>query len=144
VLGHIASKLLSVKHVITLSDDGHMSEGADMCREAGLTVSNLSEVEMVGDKGGLEPERLAEPSDTAVLMYTSGTTGNPKGVMLTHTNICAMVAGAISPTGALGSNYLGAGKSHLAYLPLAHIMELTVRVFSSPPSDTSHPPPDPL
>lgn len=128
VLGHIAPKLLSVKHVITLSDDGHMSEGADMCRAAGLTVSHLADVEESGVKGELEPERLAEPGDTAVLMYTSGTTGNPKGVMLTHTNVCAMVAGAISPTGALGSNYLGPSKSHLAYLPLAHIMELTVEI----------------
>jgi long-chain acyl-CoA synthetase len=54
-------------------------------------------------------------------MYTSGTTGDPKGVMLTHANIIATIAGAISsgldvrPTDV-----------HLSYLPLAHIFERVV------------------
>jgi len=128
VLGHIASKLISVKYVITLSDDGHASEGAEKCRAAGLTVAHLADLEASGVRGGLEPESLASSSDTAVLMYTSGTTGNPKGVMITHGNVCAMVAGTLSPTGPIGESYLGPGKSHLAYLPLAHIMELTVEI----------------
>jgi long-chain acyl-CoA synthetase len=59
--------------------------------------------------------------DPAALLYTSGTTGNPKGVLLTHHNIeyelaCAQDMGLI-PHGA----------RWVSYLPLAHIAE---RMFS--------------
>lgn len=42
--------------------------------------------------------------DVAVIMYTSGTTGVPKGVLLSHANIVALVAGTLSPTGTLKSD----------------------------------------
>uniref|UniRef100_A0A0K0D7X0 long-chain-fatty-acid--CoA ligase n=1 Tax=Angiostrongylus cantonensis TaxID=6313 RepID=A0A0K0D7X0_ANGCA len=38
-------------------------------------------------------ENKASPQDLAVIMYTSGTTGNPKGVMISHENIVAAVSG---------------------------------------------------
>ena len=44
--------------------------------------------------------RAAGPDDLATIMYTSGTTGNPKGVMLTHRNVMENVEGvlALEPT----------------------------------------------
>ena len=38
-------------------------------------------------------ESTAEPSDLALIMYTSGTTGQAKGVMLLHSNLVAAIAG---------------------------------------------------
>jgi long-subunit acyl-CoA synthetase (AMP-forming) len=61
------------------------------------------------------------PEDPVTLLYTSGTTGNPKGVLLTHHNVLYEVAAAVS-TGAVSP-----GVRWVSYLPLAHIAE---RMFS--------------
>jgi long-chain acyl-CoA synthetase len=55
--------------------------------------------------------------DLASIVYTSGTTGEPKGVMLTHANLLAQVTGVESalPT-------LRPGMVDLLFLPLAHVL----------------------
>jgi long-chain acyl-CoA synthetase len=58
------------------------------------------------------------PSDVATLCYTSGTTGTPKGAVLTHANLIADSAG----TSLLLSDW-SPGDRHISYLPLAHIYE---------------------
>lgn len=57
------------------------------------------------------------PDDLALLMYTSGTTGNPKGVMLTHRNLLYAVDTLISTLG------YSADDEIISYLPLSHIVE---------------------
>jgi long-chain acyl-CoA synthetase len=59
--------------------------------------------------------RATEPEDTAVILYTSGTTGKPKGAELTHSNLllnCAVVVPRLVP--------LGPDDVALATLPLFH------------------------
>ena len=63
------------------------------------------------------------PDDIAILMYTSGSTGNPKAVMLTHQNlvnatlsICGFAENAI--------DRISADDCYIGYLPLAHVLEL--------------------
>jgi long-chain acyl-CoA synthetase len=60
----------------------------------------------------------AQPGDLATLVYTSGTTGDPKGVMLTHRNIVSNVEGSR----AVFMDF-GPADVALSFLPLSHIFE---------------------
>lgn len=63
------------------------------------------------------------PSDTASLIYTSGTTGKPKGVMLTHKNICANFM-SIQKT-----NLCSPSDNFLSILPLYHSYSFMVTLL---------------
>jgi long-chain acyl-CoA synthetase len=74
------------------------------------------------------PEVLQGPQETiAALPYSSGTTGLPKGVMLSHYNLVANVYQIVGP----GAEPLTADDSMLNFLPLYHIYGLTVALTLS-------------
>ncbi|MDX1496926.1 MAG: AMP-binding protein, partial [Salinisphaeraceae bacterium] len=85
-------------------------------------------------------ERMAaaSPEDVAELVYTSGTTGNPKGVMITHRNItwsARSFMDQFEPTfraafdGQLPQE-AKTGFDLISYLPLCHVAEQAVTVFA--------------
>ncbi len=79
-----------------------------------LPPISYSELESVGVTG----------DDLATLLFTSGTTGQPRGVMLTHENL---VSNAIAVTEAVGSS---ADETRLCFLPLSHIYARTCDLYS--------------
>ncbi|ORY40645.1 acetyl-CoA synthetase-like protein, partial [Rhizoclosmatium globosum] len=85
-----------------------------------LRVLSLTELEALGEESPVEPEQI-DKEDLAMIMYTSGSSGPPKGVMLTNTNVIAAIAGGrdwIAP-------HLQETDVSLGFLPLAHILEFT-------------------
>jgi long-chain acyl-CoA synthetase len=66
---------------------------------------------------------LAKPDDLAIQVYTSGTTGPPKGAMLSHANILFQLGFPDFIA------RLGEGDEQLSFLPLCHIAERTLSVF---------------
>jgi long-chain acyl-CoA synthetase len=65
------------------------------------------------------PPAKVAPDDLASLIFTSGTTGTPKGVMLSHRNFASLVAKLV------GIFELGPGDGMLSVLPLHHTFEFT-------------------
>jgi long-chain acyl-CoA synthetase len=96
---------------------------------AGGGVLALADVEKKGQAAAAKHPRFKEdaltvrPDDLATLIYTSGTTGQPKGVMLSHGNICSNVNACVAVLRASEDD------SCLAWLPLSHILERMVEYY---------------
>jgi len=69
----------------------------------------------------------AQPDDVMTLVYTSGTTGPPKGAMLTNSNVSYAIEKIVLPESVRGGS-VGPDDVVLTYLPLCHVAE---RVFST-------------
>jgi long-chain acyl-CoA synthetase len=94
-------------------DDGFIRPWADL-RDAGRDADATRFDELV---------RAVEPSDLATLVYTSGTTGPPKGAMITHANVMATMRSLTSLLEIRPSDRF------LSFLPLSHITERSISNF---------------
>jgi acyl-CoA synthetase (AMP-forming)/AMP-acid ligase II len=75
----IRDRLTTVEHVLEVTPDGDPGDEYEAWLAASAPVHRQAEV---------------EPDDVALVMYSSGTTGRPKGVMLTHANLVAHTVNA--------------------------------------------------
>jgi len=88
-------------------------------KNRGIDIIKFDEVEKMGASKSL-PEVPPSPSDLCTICYTSGTTGNPKGVMLSHENVVAGVSAVILQ---LGDHKPTSSDTMISFLPLAHMLE---------------------
>ncbi|XP_058130221.1 long-chain-fatty-acid--CoA ligase 1 isoform X1 [Anopheles ziemanni] len=88
-------------------------------KNVGIDVHSFDEVEKMGAIND-HPELEPQPDDLCTVCYTSGTTGNPKGVMLTHANVLSGVTGVLLQ---LGTHRPRVGDVMVSFLPLAHMLE---------------------
>ena len=95
---HGAAELAGLRHVISVEEgDGDLALGS------------------LAGRGGEVPASGRRPADLATLMYTSGTTGKPKGAMLTHGNVLANAAMGAEVLPLVGGERVG------MMLPLFHV-----------------------
>jgi len=93
--------------------------------EDGVADSVVRNLDDILPDEGLHLERgMAEPDDVASIVYTSGTTGRPKGVMLSHKN---MLHNAYA---GMRSVPLYPHDRSLSFLPLSHTFERTIGYYS--------------
>ncbi len=107
-----------IKHIVLMDEDEDLF---NKLVSKGYSVDNYNSI----IKGELIPIQSPEPigTDLATICYTSGTSGNPKGVELTHENI---VSSVLSFT--YNEDYdlypnLSDDFTYISYLPLPHVLE---------------------
>ncbi|HLI34446.1 MAG TPA: AMP-binding protein, partial [Terriglobia bacterium] len=82
------------------------------------SLLEVTSVEALCRSGAKPPSRGLEPSEIAFIQYTSGSTGDPKGVVLTHANVLANVRGIGWSVNFRPDDYV------VSWLPLYHDMGL--------------------
>eukprot|EP01126_Amoeba_proteus_P020316 TRINITY_DN206_c0_g1_i2.p1 TRINITY_DN206_c0_g1~~TRINITY_DN206_c0_g1_i2.p1 ORF type:complete len:422 (-),score=90.10 TRINITY_DN206_c0_g1_i2:36-1301(-) len=112
----------SLKNIVTF-DPVPASVLAESQR-TGIAVLSFDDVLKQGEQSP-RGEVAASPEDLFMIMYTSGTTGVPKGVMLSQTNVVSSLNAVL-----MGDVALHPEDVHLSYLPLAHIFEMIVMLTS--------------
>ncbi|EHY88142.1 AMP-dependent synthetase/ligase [Saccharomonospora azurea] len=108
----VRSRLPELDHVFQIEGD---KPAVDRLTELGADVAD-DEVHT--------RRKAVQADDMATIVYTSGTTGRPKGVVLTHRNLLAEVRADIKAFPKL----MGAGNSLLLFLPLAHILARAIAI----------------
>uniref|UniRef100_A0A8C1N4G1 long-chain-fatty-acid--CoA ligase n=1 Tax=Cyprinus carpio TaxID=7962 RepID=A0A8C1N4G1_CYPCA len=109
-----------LQHIIIVDDK--LKSGSEYPQ--GISVHSMAAVTRLG----AHPEngtsvRPPCAADVAVIMYTSGSTGVPKGVMISHSNIIAGITGMAERIPSLGED-----DTYIGYLPLAHVLELSAEM----------------
>lgn len=122
-LANVIDKAETVKYVVYdgKPDEKHISKVRDVLSKRDGKAVTIEELWKEGKANPAKPN-LPTKDDVACIMYTSGSTGAPKGVILTHENLVASIAGVEVHIGDL----LKPDDTFLAYLPLAHILEFIV------------------
>ncbi|XP_037465185.1 long chain acyl-CoA synthetase 4-like [Triticum dicoccoides] len=114
---HATSKYLKT----IISFGGVTNDQKEEAKNHGLSIFSWEEFLITG---GGEPVDLPEKkkSDICTIMYTSGTTGDPKGVMISNENLLVNLAGADSVVQSIGEAF-DQDDVYLSYLPLAHVFD---------------------
>ena len=118
---------MAALHTVVLADasmDAGADAGEDVIAAAGPRVLALADWLQAGAALAAGPApALPQASDVAAIVYTSGTTGKPKGVMLTHANVMADVQAFVERLQPQERDRF------LSFLPLSHTFERTVGYY---------------
>ena len=109
----------SIRHVVMLSDADRVDDERVMTWED--FISRGDDISAVADR----MDQIT-PDLPATYVYTSGTTGNPKGVVLTHHNVMYEAVSTLDAAGLKGV------QRTVSYLPLAHVAERVLATYGPP------------
>ena len=116
------AELLELAEAKLLIVDGDRGDVESLATNCSLQV--LSHIDLFAASHASPIESCAEPGQLATLLFTSGTTGQPRGVMLSHGNLTSNTV-ALSEAVASASN-----ETRLCFLPLSHIYARTCDLYS--------------
>uniref|UniRef100_A0AAQ4PHJ9 Long-chain-fatty-acid--CoA ligase n=1 Tax=Gasterosteus aculeatus aculeatus TaxID=481459 RepID=A0AAQ4PHJ9_GASAC len=118
-----AGQTPALKTIVVMDPFG--SELVERGIRCGVDVVSMMDVEVKHALLGQNVVVPPKPDDLSIVCFTSGTTGNPKGAMLTHENVVSDAAGVIkSFDAAITPNTEDVS---ISFLPLAHMFERVVQ-----------------
>ncbi|XP_036984672.2 long-chain-fatty-acid--CoA ligase 1 isoform X2 [Artibeus jamaicensis] len=122
LLEGVENKLTPGLKIIVVMDS-YGSSLLERGKKCGVEVISMKAMEDLGRANRRKPKPPA-PDDLAVVCFTSGTTGNPKGAMLTHRNIVSDFSAFVKVT----ENIVNPSPDDvlISFLPLAHMFETVV------------------
>ena len=98
-----------------------LAKGGDIARWPRDEELYVGYARLIADRTPPDLARIDPKEDVAVIQYTGGTTGQPKGATLTHANLCANCAQVIHHVGEVGRGE----QRIIGVLPLFHVYALT-------------------
>ncbi|KAG8128637.1 hypothetical protein E2320_015455 [Naja naja] len=134
LLEHVERKQTSGLKSIILMDpfEKDLKERGQRC---GVQIQAMLEVENCGRECWHAPVP-PHPEDLSIVCFTSGTTGNPKGAMLTHGNVVADFSGFLKVTEKV--IFPRQDDVLISFLPLAHMFERVIQSQWSPTYEDVH------
>nr|AAM28872.1 long chain acyl-CoA synthetase 5 [Arabidopsis thaliana] len=115
----------STKYMKTVvSFGGVKPEQKEEAEKLGLVIHSWDEFLKLGEGKQYELP-IKKPSDICTIMYTSGTTGDPKGVMISNESIVTITTGVMHFLGNVNAS-LSEKDVYISYLPLAHVFDRAI------------------
>jgi long-chain acyl-CoA synthetase len=112
-LNNMSGRLPRIRRIVVVDGDGSGGDRDGLPND--YSARSVGFEEWIGDREESDPGHIPDPGEVSLQLYTSGTTGLPKGVMLSNSNLSAAISGADA------SFHIDENVTSLVSMPLFHI-----------------------